>query len=169
MALVVIGNHNRSASDQPSRGVRPADLRAAAGRVSTDLHMVLILSRKALAGDGLSPEVRAAVGEAFLLHVWSLREFFYGTEPRPDGVRAADYFHSPAEWESLRPTLPRSLDQDWHRLSSTVTPVSQVDPCATACTGPRPYQGFTSDLRNVTETFLRSLPPERSTWFDFVN
>jgi hypothetical protein len=166
MALVVIGNHNRPASDQTRPSLSPSDLRAAAGRVSTDLHMVLILSRKALAGDGLSPEVRAAVGEAFLLHVWSLREFFYGTEPKPDGVRAGDYFSSPAEWESLRPSLPRSLDQDWHRL---VTPVSRLDPGASTSPGPRPYRGFTSDLRSVTQTFIRALPPERSTWFDFVS
>ena len=168
MALVVIGTHNRAGPDRTPRRVPTEDLQSAAARVSTDLHMVLILSRKALVGEGLSPEVRAAVGEAFLLHVWSLREFFYGTAPRIDGVRAGDYFSSPAEWESLRPSLPKALDQDWHRLSSAVTPVSQVEPAHAACDGPRPYHGFACELQKVTRAFLNALPPESSTWFDFL-
>lgn len=168
MALVVLGNHNGAQTPQSRRTVSRKALLSAADRVSTDLRMVLILSRKALVGDGLSPEVRAAVGEAFLLHVWSLREFFYGAGPRMDGVCAGDYFASPTEWESLRPPLPRALDRDWHRLAAAVTPVSRLEPDRADGSGPRPYQGFATELRKVTRAFLEALPPQRSTWFDFA-
>ena len=166
MALVVIGTHDQ----KPRPTVKPRHdaqaLRSAADRVVTDLHMVLILSRKALTGDGLSPEVRAAVGEAFLLHVWSLREFFYGSLLSAQGVVAADYFTNATEWEAFRPPLPTSLDQDWHRCGGVVKPVSRVVPRSRDGDKKRPYSGFTADLQTVSRAFLEALPAEQASWFE---
>ena len=120
MALGVIGTSAPAPLERGRRRHRAEVLRAAAHRVAVDLHMVETLGQKALVGDGLSPEVRCAVGEAFLLHVWSLREFFYGTRRGGVGILAGDYFARPAEWETVRPALPSCLGKDWHRLSSAV-------------------------------------------------
>lgn len=166
MALVVIGTHNRRPTRTHERRHDAQALRSAADRVVTDLHMVLILSRKALSGDGLSPEVRAAVGEAFLLHVWSLREFFYGNFRSGKGVVAADYFSNATEWESFRPPLPASLDHDWHRCGGVVKPVSSVAPHALDGDLKRPYRGFTADLQNISRTFVEALPAEQASWFE---
>jgi hypothetical protein len=127
--------------------------------------MVQILSRKALIGDGLSPEVRVAVGEAFLLHVWSLREFFYGRRWSGRGVVASDFFGVSAEWESRRPPLPTALGHDWPRLSSAVEPVSQMDPSSEGKDGPCPYYRLTSELVELNQAFVDALPPRQAVWF----
>jgi len=127
--------------------------------------MVETLCHKTVSGDGLSPEVRAAVREAFLLHVWSLREFFYG-QRRPDvGVVAADYFIRPADWEAIRPPLPGSLDVDWHRFAGSVKPVSRVEP-GKADEGRRPYHRFAKELAALSRSFLDALPRDRASWFE---
>lgn len=165
MALVVIGNAESRAStaslSRPGSGV----LKAAARRVAKDLHMVEILSRKALIGDGLSPEVRDAVGEAFLLHVWSLREFFYGKRWSARGVVAADFFGAAAEWESRRPPLPSALGRDWIRLSGAVEPVTHMDPSAASEEARRPYYRLASELVELSDTFMAALPPRQAGWF----
>lgn len=167
MALVVIGTHGRQRPPLSPRRYGSGALRSAAERVSTDIHMVKSLSRKALSGDGLSPDVRAAVGEAFLLHVWSLREFYYGGGRDRNGVVAGDYFGTSSEWEALRPVLPDSLARDWNRLADQVRPVTRVDPGrAEAVNGRCPYVGFAADLGQVTRTFLGALPSERASWFE---
>jgi hypothetical protein len=127
--------------------------------------MVLTLGPKALSGEGLSPEVRTAVKEAFVLHVWSLREFFYGTRRGGLGVIAADYFARAAEWESVRPPISDSLGRDWHRVVGAVKPVSRFDPAQTDCRGRWPVHRFLDDLVSLAEVFVKRLPPARADWF----
>lgn len=165
MALVVIGDSAQAVSAAPPRRHGRGALKAAARRVANDLHMVQILSRKAVIGEGLSPEVRAAVGEAFLLHVWSLREFFYGYRRSGPGVVAADFFGSAAEWESRRPPLPTGLRSDWPRLSGAVEPVSQIDPTSSGSDARCPYYRLTAELMDVGQRFVAALPPKQATWF----
>lgn len=165
MALVVIGHADPPAPAGPARCPGLSALQAAARRVVNDLHMVQILGRKALIGDGLSPEVRVAVGEAFLLHVWSLREFFYGRRWSGRGVVAADFFGTSAEWESRRPPLPTALGHDWPRLASAVEPVSQADPSSESNDARCPYYRLTTELLQLNQTFVEALPPRRAVWF----
>lgn len=164
MALVVIGNPDQPVST-PSRRHGNGALQAAARRVANDLHMVQILSRKAVIGEGLSPEVRAAVGEAFLLHVWSLREFFYGRRWPGPGVVAADFFGRPADWELRRPPLATGLGSDWPRLLGAVEPVSRMDPASEVNDTRCPFYRLTAELLEVNETFVAALPPKQAVWF----
>jgi hypothetical protein len=165
MALVVIGNADSPTSTASSGHPGNRALRTAAHRVANDLHMVQILSRKALIGDGLSPEVRVAVGEAFLLHVWSLREFFYGRRQSGRGVVAADFFGASTEWESRRPPLPTALGRDWLRLSGAVEPVSQTDPSSARKDARCPYYRLTTELIELNQAFVAALPPRQAVWF----
>ncbi len=101
--------------------------------------------------------------EGFLLHLRSLRDFFYGKSTNPDDVLAADFFQELNKWQTVRPPLAVVIDEKRDRLNKQLAHLSYAR---------LSYQKSWGDINQMalevvktTEVFLQFLPQEKATWF----
>lgn len=134
--------------------------------MSEELRRAELLSRTAISGQGLTPELRAAAREACLLRVLRLRSFFF-SDPRPEeGPVAADYLPDPERWQRVRPApsilAAGALDELAEALRP-IRPAGGADPVADE--EEWPLLSLLSAVATVFNAFVNALPPERSGWF----
>ncbi len=101
----------------------------------------------------------------FLLHLRSVRDFFYADKPRKDDVIAEDFFSDPNRCQSARPPLSPIVRNNKTRIDRALAHLSYTRLKYKGRSKGWNIGGMVRGMERTIDSFIRALPPRRANWF----
>jgi hypothetical protein len=152
---------------QPRQRRPEPELRAASEHVIYEIEMLHYtprdldaLHRRKFDEDDLSMATHNALLEAWTIHMRSLIDFLQGSHRRRDDIVAEDFFDG-ARWQSLMPTIGKSLREADRRVDKEVAHLTYVRTEVGPSAKEYDIRPLTMQLAVAFRAFVESVPGSR--------